>query len=204
MKICTKCHRELSESCFVKSPRYLDGLYPSCKECRKKVMVRYLAEHPLCSKCNLRPHQKGTGWCYECEAEKTYAIRPKKFNRKPNTKNPNYCSMCGIRPPRDYSCWCQPCFNAYQRKRNARLRGNPRKFRSEQKRKQTARKFINTLVRRNKIKYGPCYLCGEQSVNKHHLNYKDRTRDVIDFCHRCHVLVHRALKYLLTLYNQGV
>jgi hypothetical protein len=35
MKVCSKCNRELHESEFYKSNRYLDGLRPSCKHCQK-------------------------------------------------------------------------------------------------------------------------------------------------------------------------
>ena len=197
VKTCSKCKRELDESCFVKSPRYLDGLYPSCKECRKQTLLNWLDTHPICSKCKVRPHMPGNGWCWQCEDEKR-RTKPKKFIRRPNTTNPSLCSRCGLRSPREYSPWCQPCYNKWQRDYNSKRRGDVNKFRPEQLRKKTARHYINTLVKRGKIKYGPCYLCGDQSTQKHHLNYHDRTRDVIDVCDFCHVLIHRALRKLLT------
>ena len=199
MKTCSKCKRELEETRFVKSDRYRDGLYPSCRECRKATRLRWLENHPLCSKCKTRPHGKGTGWCPQCDHESTFSDRSPRFVRRPNTHNPNFCSRCGWRSPRDYSPWCQPCYNEWQRAHNAKRRGDVNKFRPEQLRKKTARHYINTLIKRGKMKYGPCYLCGKPGTQKHHLNYRDRTKDVIDTCDFCHVLIHRTLRKLLTL-----
>jgi hypothetical protein len=198
VKTCSKCKRDLEEIHFVKSERYRDGLYPHCFDCRKLKRLAYLSKTKLCSRCKQRPHRNGHAWCAQCEHEANFTDRTPKFVRRPNTANPNFCSRCGERSPREYSPWCQPCFNDYQRQRNARLRGNPVQFRPEQLRKKTARHYINTLIKRGKIKYGPCYLCGEPGTQKHHLNYRDRTKDVIDTCNFCHVLIHRALRKLLT------
>lgn len=198
MKVCSKCKRQLPEVCFVKSPRYLDGLYPSCKECRKATLQKTLENHPLCFKCEVRPHLPNAGWCQECYHETKFKDRVPKFKRKPNTKDPNFCSRCGIRPPRDYGSWCQPCMTDYNKKWRQTKNGVASRFVPEPKRKRTARHYINLLHRRGKVSRGPCYLCGEPSEHFHHLSYEDRSRNVIDLCHFCHVLVHRALRKLLT------
>lgn len=46
MKKCTKCGKELSEDCFAKDSTKKDGLYSSCKECRKKeTYLKYYYSH---------------------------------------------------------------------------------------------------------------------------------------------------------------
>ncbi len=195
MKMCSKCKRELDPGQFVKSPRYSDGLYPSCKECRKATLQKWLVDHPTCSKCGSRPHMPGNGWCWDCEDSKR-RTKPKKFNRRPNTTLPNHlCSRCGLRPHPEYHRWCLECIGEKRRERT-RLRLDTR---PERKRKSTARHYVNTLVKRGKLKMGPCYLCGETSTQLHHLDYRDRTTNVIPTCDFCHVLIHRALRKLLTV-----
>lgn len=44
LKTCTKCGRELDESCFYKNKKNKDGLAYDCKDCRKKYMNTDYAE----------------------------------------------------------------------------------------------------------------------------------------------------------------
>lgn len=193
MKTCSKCKRALDESCFVKSGRYSDGKYPLCKDCRRAIRLTWLENYPMCSKCKVRPHMVGNGWCFQCEDEKR-RTKPKKFTRVRRSLNPDLCAKCQLRPHPEYHRWCLECIGENRRERTRRRLD----MRPERKRKTTARHYVNTLVKRGKLKMGPCTLCGDPGTQLHHLNYHDRTKDVIPLCDFCHVLVHRALRKLLT------
>ena len=199
MKVCSKCKRQLPEVCFVNSPRHSGGLYPSCNTCRNEVRKRWVEKQEVCTRCKSAPRMKSFPWCQACR--RAYQGKPPtpKFKRRPNTSDPNFCSRCGIRPPRDYNAWCQPCSTEHNRQWRRSKAAAVMEARPERKRKKTARHYINTLFKRGKFSRGPCYLCGEPSLHFHHLSYEDRSRNVIDLCHSCHVLVHRALRKLLTV-----
>lgn len=196
-KTCSKCKRQLPETQFVKSPRYLDGLYPSCKECRRQTRLTWLLNNPLCSKCKSRPHMNGNGWCWQCEDEKR-RTKPKKFVRRPNSPNPDLCPVCGIRPHPEYHAWCLECIGENRRERT-RLRLDSR---PERLRKSTARHYVNTLIKRGKFRLVECSLCGGTATEFHHFDYKDRTINGIPVCHSCHVLVERAKRKLLAIFSQ--
>ena len=199
MKECTKCRRLLDESCFVKSDRYLCGLYPSCKECRKATRLKTHAANPNCARCRVKPHLPNRAYCYECDRiKKNRAVVPK-FRRDPSNKE--YCSKCKQLPKLPYHAYCQMCQRDSRNNWQQKKRGL--KVPNDIRRKKSARHYINTLLRRKKIKRKPCEVCGAPSQHFHHLDYKNRTTNVQHLCFKCHVEAERQ-KRRLTKLNHSV
>lgn len=192
MKTCSKCQRQLDESNFVKSPRYLDGRYPSCKECKKKAKIKTLLDHPTCSRCKKNPHLRYTNYCLRCWRE--IRQRPVVPLRSYDPKNKEWCCKCKQRPRQEYHNYCRLCQNESQRKwqQAQKLKNIP----DEKRRKKTARHYVNTLFKRGKIKRQPCERCGAQSQHFHHLDYKDRTTNIQHLCLPCHVEAEREKRNL--------
>jgi hypothetical protein len=199
VKRCSKCERELGEDQFVKSPRYLDGLYPSCKECRKDALTKTLEQNPLCSKCGVRPHRKGCAWCSVCRHQDQFKDRRPKF--RPTPKRDSYiCPKCDLRPKLENHGYCRECKNDSTAAWEAKRRGGlPEPFILSKK---TTRHYVNTLFQRGKIKRKPCEFCGAPSVNFHHLDYYAKTTNIQHVCHNCHVLIHSVQRKMLTLYGK--
>jgi hypothetical protein len=57
-KICTKCGRELSKSKFYKDKGTSDGLYPSCKICKKLSVQKSYIKHAEARKAQKRQYTK--------------------------------------------------------------------------------------------------------------------------------------------------
>jgi hypothetical protein len=194
MKTCSKCKKDLARERFVKSARYSDGLYPSCKDCRKIALQKTLEDHPMCSRCKAQPHGNGRLWCDDCEIRER-GLKPRKFNRDPHNK---LCSFCKTQPRARGKKYCKECANAYLKGWRDSHGGSWACLTEEQKRKATARRYINTQLGRGKIVRGPCVKCGSPNTEFHHLDYLDRTRNVIDLCRPCHEQEERIKKSKLT------
>ncbi len=192
MKECSKCKQQLDESKFVKSDRYLDGLYPSCSQCRKQAQIKTLAEHPMCCACKVKPHLPYVMYCMECHRiKKGRSVVP---SRIVDRTNKEWCSRCRERPRLPYHRYCQICKNASTSKWLAKFKTvRPP---DEYRRKKSARHYINTLYRRGKVKRLLCEHCGDPSQNFHHLDYKDRTVNVQHLCFTCHVKAERLKRQL--------
>ncbi len=200
MKTCSKCRRELEEKCFVKSPRYRDGLYSSCKECRKKVLEDLLAKDPMCAKCRTKPHQPKHRYCYDCGRISKGYTKPPKFRR--DSSNDYWCSKCKEFPRRPYHNYCHRCGNESTRQSSARKRARTPK--PHITKKQRVRRFIYTLFQAGKIQRLPCELCGKPSAHFHHLDYEERTTNVMQVCHRCHVELERHKRSVDKLWKVGL
>jgi hypothetical protein len=57
-----------------------------------------------------------------------------------------------------------------------------------------ARHYIWSLVRDGKVQRIPCELCGAKMKHFHHLDYEDKTTNVLQLCFQCHVLTHIFLR----------
>lgn len=193
----------LARTCFVKSPRHGDGLYPSCKECRNKVRVAWLARQKFCIKCGENERMSGNAYCEPCRRKLEKRPPIPKFRRKKG-HNRNFCTRCQIRPPRDNQSYCQPCANAAVREWHWKKKLRQEPILPNQVSKKNRRHYINTLIRRGRVKLGDCYLCGDKATRFHHFDYEPRTRNGIGVCHFCHVLIHRALRKLLTVPQEQV
>lgn len=200
MKTCSKCKRDLPLEAFSKSPRYRSGRYPSCKSCQQAVRKAWLARQTLCSKCDQHPRLKSGPWCDACRRQ--CEGRPPAKWRQRRAVDKNFCAKCQIRPSLDYHAYCQLCKNESTRKTLAKKRGT--KLPSPVIRKKSARHYVNTLHRRGKIKRQPCELCGNLQSVFHHLDYSDRTTNIMHLCFSCHVAVERAKRKLLTIQGLGV
>lgn len=195
LKTCSKCKRELLLERFVKSDRYSDGLYPLCKDCRKAIRLAGLKKYPMCSKCGKYPHTSNHRHCFACQREGRWQRPLVKFRR--DHFNKTLCSDCKSAPRLEYHNYCSGCMN--KAVRAWRKRQNPPRPFSEERRKASARHYINTLFKRGKIKRKPCEVCGKPSDHFHHLDYKDRTTNVQHLCHQHHVEAERAKRKALTV-----
>ena len=198
MKTCSKCKKDQPRENFVKSPRYLDGLYPICKSCRKATLRRCLKKNPLCRKCKKAPHSKSHVYCESCSRENRGRNPIVKFHRK--IRYDGVCPKCGNRPRLKYFLWCKECKNEYQRKWLATGARHWDKLTPEQKKRAVARGLLNTKVHRGKIKRQPCEVCGNPKVEGHHHNGYDREHalDVRWLCKFHHDEAERVLKSKLT------
>ncbi len=198
MKVCSKCKQVLDENCFVKSSRYRDGLYPSCKECRKAVKMATLAANPKCSKCGVKPHQPTHPYCYDCLVE-AMGYTPK-FRRDSKNK---LCSRCKVNPRAQGKNYCSECANRYLSEYYAARGGQWKNMTAEQRRKHKVRHFANWLVEKGEVERGPCVFCGAPSTQFHHYDYEDRTRNFDPVCDQCHLDCHEFLDSMLTMMKMG-
>jgi hypothetical protein len=200
-KPCSKCKRVLPLEDFVPSPRHSFGRYPSCRQCMKETYKKTLANNPLCSKCKLRPHESGSGWCSQCNrVSKGKPPEPRWKQRK--APSPEICPACGIRPKCSDHGYCRECRRKAVRDWCRRKSGNPLKV--PVLAKKTNRHYVNMLLARGKMRRGPCVFCGDPGQELHHYDYLPRTRNVDSMCKECHRAVHKILKLLLTASRYGV
>lgn len=213
MKTCSKCRRDLPLDQFVKSDRYLDGLYPSCKECRKKVLQDSLLKNPLCSKCKARPHATGNAYCYNCikasmkngSGQRKEPVLTQRLcyrcRIRPREKGHRLCEDCQGRCPNCYenpvapgSIWCRECLNGKAAQRRKSRNGPWYKNLTDlQKKKIKARKKLNFALRLGKIKRLPCEVCGNlESEGHHHNGYEtEHALDVRWLCNEHHWALRR-------------
>lgn len=195
MKTCSKCKKDLPLNRFVKSPRYFDGLYPSCKDCRKRAMEATLKTHPLCSKCKSEPHTKNHTWCYSCQRVGRGQASNPKFRRVPNNR---LCSKCKIRERAKSKRYCCECANKYLREWFKSKGGFWNAISEEQRQKATARKYAYNRMIRGKLQRKTCEVCGATDTEIHHLNYNPKTLDIKWLCRPHHEDAERVKKSLLT------
>ncbi len=189
MKTCSKCKRLLDFSCFVKSARYSDGLYPSCKECRKKVMTAYLESNPLCSKCKTEPHMKGVSYCRTClRIVNNLPIERERPNVDRNNKT--MCCKCKKSPRRKGGHYCIECANEMQREW---WKINGKGYHDLNREKANARQLIHWLLKSGKMKKQACSLCGDKKTEPHHHKgySEEHRRDVVWLCKTHHVEADR-------------
>lgn len=194
MKQCSKCKKDFQRDRFVKSPRYVDGLYPICIFCRKETRIRGLLKRPLCSHCRFNPHEKNHAWCESCQRiERGRKVDPK-FRR--DSHNRTMCSKCRKVPRLRYNKYCKTCKNHYLNEWFKRTKWYS-KLTPEQKLKQSNRKYFSNLVSSGKEPRLPCEIC-RKPAEIHHLDYKPRTKNIRWLCKEHHVEAERVKKSLLT------
>jgi len=220
MKTCSKCHRELYDSHFVKSSRYLDGFYPSCKECRRDTFIEFLIKNPLCVRCKSSSHMPSGCYCSPC----LIAMRHRE-KRPPATDwkhKRTLCGRCGVEPreigrlckicrimcPKcnlreraSSSVWCQVCINGAAKPRRVKRKGTWYKSRTPlEKHKAKARKAVSLAVQLGVLKRKPCEVCGKLEVHAHHHAGYDRENqlNVRWLCPEHHKALGRWEKFKLT------
>lgn len=195
MKVCSKCDKDLPISCFVKSPRYLDGLVSACNECRKKVVIMGLQKNPLCALCKSESHLSKSIYCFRCRRIRQCRSLVLKNSRDPSNKT--MCSKCKKTPRLKYHNYCRECKNksnaVWEKKSGGSWKLSPRH-------KSLARCAVNRNVGRGKIKKMPCEVCGDiQSQGHHHAGYsKENQLNVKWLCKKHHDESERLLKSKLT------
>lgn len=194
MKTCSRCKKDFSQDRFVKSPRYVDGLYPSCKDCRKETRLDGLRRKPLCSHCKFNPHQPNHAWCLPCQRLERGEPKIPKFRR--DAKNKHLCSKCKLVPRLPYNRYCKTCKNHYW-KVWMKSKGGLWKLYPSQRFKIANRAYFGNLVRTGKEERKPCEVCGSKA-EIHHLDYNHKTRNVRWLCKKHHVDAERIKKSLLT------
>ncbi len=194
MKTCTKCNRVLDDKCFWMRPK-TGRLYPSCRQCEKHSNSEFLKRSPLCCRCKLNPHTCGDAYCSDCSR-----IVKKKNPRKWVSRRTGleWCKICEVRPKLSYHHYCGPCKKDYQDRTRAK-KWALRYVGNAQKKIETARAYATGLLRRGKIKRGPCVFCGNRGVQFHHYDYELKTRNFDSVCRHCHIQIHRFLKLVVDL-----
>lgn len=195
MKTCSRCHRDLDESRFVKSPRYLDGLTQPCKDCRKEKQDARLAGNPICFMCKTEPHMKGNAYCRTC----LRIINDLPIEReRPNVdrNNKTMCCRCKIKPRAKGGHYCVDCRSDMAKESYGRLGCYWNRATQEVKNKIKARHFVHWKVKQGTIQKTPCEVCGKSKVEAHH--YKGYAREnwlVIKWlCSKHHRDAEKAMK----------
>lgn len=195
MKTCSKCKKDFPRDRFVKSPRYVDGLYPLCKGCRKAIRLNGLKRKPLCSHCRFNPHQPNHAWCLECQRIERGEPKIPKFRR--DTSNRTLCSRCKVNLRLPYHNYCKDCKNTHWVKWLKETCWY-KHLTPEKKRKITNRRYFGNLVAAGKEQRKSCEICGEPKAEIHHLDYNHKTRNIRWLCKKHHVEAERVKKSLLT------
>lgn len=196
MKVCSKCQQSLPETSFVKSARYKDGLYPSCKACRNQIRMLSLKNNPMCARCHSKPHTESHPYCYDCQRASKGEPAVPKFRR--DSSNTTMCSRCKQNPRAPGKHYCRDCANQYLREWSRSKGGYWKSRNAEQKRKSTVRMFVDHKIHRGQITRQPCLICGKPETEIHHLNYEQRTLDVIHICASHHVQLEKLKRQGLT------
>jgi hypothetical protein len=194
VKTCSKCKKDFQRERFVKSPRYVDGLYPICKFCRKETRLKGLVKKVLCSHCRCRPHAKSNAWCARCQRIERGRNAEPRFRR--DTSNRTLCSCCKKAPRQRYHRYCRKCQNKYNNDWFKRTKWYMN-LSQEQKRKMVNRRYFSNLVSTGKEPRMPCEVCGKPA-EIHHLDYEHRTKNIRWLCKEHHVEAERVKKSLLT------
>lgn len=93
------------------------------------------------------------------------------------------CTQCET-PHLSRNSWCRGCRAKAMR---AHRRRHP--MTEEQRRKDRARSYANTYLRRGKLQRQPCAKCGSQESQMHHEDYS-KPLEVKWLCRHCHLLGH--------------
>lgn len=191
MKTCSKCNRALPPDCFVKSERYLDGLYPSCKECRKKVRDDRLSKNPMCCRCKTERHLKSQPYCYRCS--RIASGRPPERIRR-RALSPDLCPVCNERPKSGNHSYCLKC-KGQMHKNWMKSKGGQWAYSTMRgtRHKLVARAYVNHLVQRHQLIPQPCEVCGNLEVEAHHNSYENPL-DIRWICKEHHDALERWIR----------
>lgn len=104
----------------------------------------------------------------------------------PRTKS-NECYRCGgeIEKKRQKQGYCLKCHAAYMRETRPKYHELP----LEKRKKMNARSYLNTYIKRGKVKKEACEKCGSMFVEAHHEDYS-KPLQVRWLCRRCHLEEH--------------
>jgi hypothetical protein len=89
---------------------------------------------------------------------------------------------CG-KPKSGAQHYCAECLRSFAAARRARMT-------PEQRRKENARSYTHTLVKRGKIRKQPCGVCSRYPSEAHHPDYND-PHNVLWLCRDHHMETHR-------------
>lgn len=95
------------------------------------------------------------------------------------------CPRCKVNP-KGSSGYCNACHSATMREWR---KGRP--LTPDQRRKDSARSYANTYLRRGLLQRQPCRECGAANAEMHHPDYA-KPIDVIWLCRECHLALHAA------------
>lgn len=99
------------------------------------------------------------------------------------------CSSCkGPVGPRQHR-YCNDCHAAYMRRWR-----QTHPMTAEQRKKDNARSYAGTYLRRGRIARKDCEECGSPNSQMHHHDY-DRPLDVKWLCRPCHAIEHGAANF---------
>ncbi len=96
-----------------------------------------------------------------------------------------HCSNCGCENDRHGQRYCKACHAAYMREHRAAYA----ELSDEAKKKNSARAYANTYLRRGKLKPEPCFVCSDPVAEMHHEDY-EKPLDVLWLCRPCHLSCH--------------
>ncbi len=181
VKICSKCERELAVACFHRDKTKFDGLFPSCKECRRGVSASYYLENKekICRSVGCRRVVVSEARRIEREAyelEHADEIEALKLGKAEARREKNR-----VRERERY--WADP----------EKIKARNREYRRKNPEKQAARSLVTSAIRSGELIQEPCEVCSEEKVEAHHDDYS-KPLVVRWLCSVCHGLVHRHTK----------
>ena len=94
------------------------------------------------------------------------------------------CCKCGKLKERPSQGYCNSCRNEWSSKNRPIHSDLP----EEQRKKATARSYLNVYIKYGKVKKGNCF-CGEPGVEAHHEDYS-KPLEVTWYCRKHHLELH--------------
>ena len=106
-------------------------------------------------------------------------------------RTPGVPCPCGAERENPKHGYCRKCMNEYMRKRTAAGKNGYRSLTPEATKRQRARAYLGTYVKRGKvIKPDVCSRCeSTDRIHGHHEDY-DKPLEVVWVCHSCHMDIH--------------
>lgn len=101
-------------------------------------------------------------------------------------KKSDLCCKCKKNKKRAGQKYCNECHASYMRDN----RPKHSELLPEQRLKANARSYLNTYLKRGKIKKKPCEICGDENVQAHHDDYT-KPLEVRWLCNKHHKKYHQ-------------
>src|SRR5437762_987910 len=106
------------------------------------------------------------------------------------------CARCGLpKEKSEQKSYCRQCHNLKAREYRA-ASGGRSALPLDERLRNNCRSYTKVCQKRGQLPKGPCFLCGSQEAQNHHLDYR-APHLVVRLCQQCHRLVHQGKLSLL-------